>query len=48
MCLASSGQVAGMVKCCPQSQTDVTFVVMDAIVGLDEDDLIAKRNVTAM
>ena len=30
------------------SQTDVIFVATDALVRIYEDDLIAKRNVTAM
>ena len=46
MCLTSSRQAAGMAKCCPQSQTDITFVAMDArVVRTFEDDLIATRDV---
>ena len=38
-----------MAKCCPQSQTDVIFVAVDALdMRIYEDDLIAKRNVKAM
>ena len=49
MCLTSSEQMAEMAKCCPQSQTDVIFVAMDAlVVKIYEEDLTAKRNVTAM
>ena len=45
----SSGQVAEMAKSSRPSQTDVIFVAMDAVVErIYEDDLIAKRNVTAM
>ena len=47
MCLTSR-QVAGTARFCPQSQTDVIFVAMDALVRIYEDDLIAKRNVVAM
>ena len=48
MCLTASGQVAEMEKRCTPSQTDVTFVAMDAFVKVYEDDLIATRSVTAM
>ena len=41
-------QVAEMTKRCTPSQTDVIFVVMDALVRIYEDDLIAKRNVNAI
>ena len=42
------GQVAEMTKRCTSSHTDVIFVVMDALVRIYEDDLIATENVTAM
>ena len=49
MCLTSSGQVAGIAKCFPQSQREVIFVAMDAFVErIHEDDPTAKRNVIAM
>ena len=41
-------QVEEMTKRCTLSQTDVIFVVMDALVRIYEDDLIATRSVTAM
>ena len=41
-------QVAEMTKRCTPSHTNVIFVVMDVIVRIYEDDLIAKRNVTAI
>ena len=34
-------QVAEMAKRCAPSQTDVIFVVLDALVRIYEDDLIA-------
>ena len=37
-----------MTKRCTPSQTDVIFVVMDALVRIYEDDLSATRNVTAI
>ena len=41
-------QVAEMAKRCTPSETHVIFVVMDALVMIYEDDLIATRGVTAM
>ena len=41
-------QVAEMAKRCTPSQTDAIFVVMNALVRIYEDDLIAIRNVTAI
>ena len=41
-------QVAEMAKRCTPAQTDVILVVMDALVRIYEDDLIAMRSVTAM
>ena len=43
-----TGQVAEMTKRYSPSQTDVIFVVMDALLRIYEDDLIATRNVTAV
>ena len=40
--------MAEVTKRCSPSQPDVIFVVMNALVKFYEDDLIAKRNVTAM
>ena len=37
-----------MTKICTPSQTDVIFVVMDALVRIYEDDLMATKNVTAI
>ena len=37
-----------MTKRCSPSQPDVMFVVMNALVKVCEDDLIAKINVTVM
>ena len=48
MCLTASRQVAEMAKRCTPSQTDVIFVVMDAVVRIYEYNLIAKRCATAM
>ena len=42
------GQVAEMTNRCTPSQTDVILVVMDALVRIYEEDLIAPRNVTAI
>ena len=42
--LTSSGQVAGVAKCFPQSQADVIFGAMDALVRILEDDLIAMNS----
>ena len=39
------GQVTGRAKGCLQSQTDVIFVVLDALVKIFEDDLIALLSV---
>ena len=48
-CLTSSGQVTGTAKCCPQSQTDVIFVVIDTFVVLiSGNDPIVRKHVTAM
>ena len=42
-------RMAGMAKFCPHSQTDIIFVAMNALVErINVEDLIAKRNVTAM
>ena len=41
-------QVAEMAERCTLSQTDVNFVVMDALVRVYEDDLIATGSVIAM
>ena len=41
-------QVAEMAKRCTPSQTDVIFVVMDDVVRIYADDLIATRSATAM
>ena len=47
--VTSEGQVAVVAKCSSQSQTDVIFVAMIALVErIYVDNLIAKRNVTAM
>ena len=47
--VTSEGQVGAVAKCSRQSQTDVIFVAMIAIVErIYVDDLIVKRNVTAM
>ena len=40
------GQVKEMTKICTPSQTDVIFAVMDALVRIYEDDLMATKNVT--
>ena len=40
-------QVAEMAKRCTLSQTDVLFVVMDALVRIYVDDVIATRSVIA-
>ena len=42
------GQVAEMTKGCTRSQTDVIFVLVDALVRICEDVLIATRTVTAI
>ena len=47
--VTSLGQVAEMANCSRPSPTDVIFVAMDALVErIYVEDLIAKRNVTAM
>ena len=46
--LTVTRQVAEMAKRCTSSQTDVIFVVMDALVRIYEDDSIATKSVTAM
>ena len=43
----SHGQVAEMTKRCVRSQTDVIFVVLDALVRIYEDELIATSDMTA-
>ena len=40
-------QVAEMAKRCAPSQTEVIFVIMDALVRICEDDIIAINRVTA-
>ena len=40
--------MAEMTKGCGPSQPEVIFVVLNTLVKVYEDELIAKRNVTAM